>query len=801
MDKTSKIEALKNVNLNPYRLNSPYDGLSNSLNRWKTVAQSASSMSPEDKEKVASNYYDKMIGPMYGGMQITPMDKSLWMKSAYNEALKYNVEDSYDWSVTHGMKRGYDSASAAIGRTGQLLTNVLGYAIKTNISDIKQTYKTIVGDQSWHQTVQNLHNEVSQEGFFENAEKATSKIPILNKISSISKHGTEGLDFWGQALPNQDWTSKATSFVTEQAMQLPLYMAMGAGNKLVTGSNLTKNLLASPIGKKVFGLLMAGTEGLAYGVATRPQEDKNQTWRDAVGFAIFHGLFEAGGIGVKKLIDLAPPGSSELERLKARQDSLDLAQEGKRRATGVEVYEDHKKEVANNLAAGGIPAQRSIYADALRHVENMQNVEHGNWTKDQVKDYELGLMKDDPARWGPTLSAAKYIRSLLGDRKLSDLNPDEEHFLSERLSKLIVDAGSEMNKHVDGLKEQIAGDTVKAVEAPSAKHTLDFYIAKASAQIAKQDPTALKMMKPEEVQAVAKKMMAEDAAKAAKIAEQKLSENTEREAKNIAKRRKDVDTAAKKTAPVKFKSSYKEDKYGQPSASFKAEPDYKIRLDNIKKQAKESGKSLEEFFHDMDDSDFNADLSNHFYPKVLKQSEVFFENQNTREGAQNPNFLAFMYNYIDQMPREFGKELEQRLIDTMKVQKYMSGRKPTEPQLMYYAKAMYNHVDNFLGSGRWPKESNIFRSTQDKLWQSTQWQMQLLREKQVQERKNLKDMFSGNPRALRNAMITYRVLAKKRLEQYSIGPKDMSSQEHITDYDDQIASHIEQTGQYERIPF
>ena len=120
---------------------------------------------------------------------------------------------------------------------------------------------------------------------------------------------------------------------------------------------------------------------------------------------------------------------------------------------------------------------------------------------------------------------------------------------------------------------------------------------------------------------------------------------------------------------------------------------------------------------------------------------------------------------------------------------------------MYFAKAMYNHMDNFLASGRWPKESNIFRSTQDTMWQSTQWQQQLLREKMVTEGKNLKDMFAANPKALKAAMTTYNAFAKKRLAEYAIGPKDLSSQERIQDLDTDISDLLTSTGDRERIPF
>jgi hypothetical protein len=168
---------------------------------------------------------------------------------------------------------------------------------------------------------------------------------------------------------------------------------------------------------------------------------------------------------------------------------------------------------------------------------------------------------------------------------------------------------------------------------------------------------------------------------------------------------------------------------------------------------------------------------------------------------QNPNFLGFMYNYLNQMPKEFGQELEQRFLDTVKAQKYMNGRKPVEPQLLYYAKAMYNHVDNFLGSGRWPAESNLFRSSNEKMWQTTQWQRQLLVEKSLQEQKNLKDMFSGDKKALKAALATHAALSKMRLSEFDKASMKRGSQDTIKEYDDKIADLITQTGDYDRWQF
>jgi hypothetical protein len=804
LNKADKIKALSDTNLNPYRLANPYDGLANSLHRWKTVAAQAANghYSNEEMGKVADNYYKKMIAPMYAKMGIAPMDKELWDKQAYSEALKYNLEDSYNSSIMHGLKNGFHTGAAETDRAYGYVTDMVGNVLDNSMALYKRAHavdKTLTTDQikqnqnrSWIDTAKDIHNFVS--GVHHDR----------GLVSQGASYKSDKNDFWSEALPNHEgWSEHATSFVAEQAAQLPVYVAMGlttgGAGAAAKSTNVTEELLKTPLGKRTYGYLMAGAEGLAYGKATRRQDDKAQAWRDAVGFTVFHGLFDVGGLGLKKLINVVPESNSALlDKLKSRQDTLDLAAEGKRPATGPEIYEDHKKEIANNLTVAGITGQRAIFSDSLRHIENMQNVEHGNWSRDQVREYEQSLLKDDPARWAPVLSSAKFVRSLIGDKKLSNLTDEESKFLGSRIEKLIDDAGKEINTHSDGMKESTASSTVKNSKSLPAKSSMDLYRSKVLAQISKDNPSALQMIKPEQVDAIAAKMMAKDAQKAAEKAETVLGDDPVREATNAAKRSKVSKTEVDEG---KIQASRKEDKYGS-SASLKALPaETKSYFKNVASKAKENGQKLSEYFEDMEDKDFVSDLSQHFYPQALRDAKIYFESQNSFEGKQDPNFLAFMYNYTDKMPKEFAKELENRLVSTMKVQKYMNGKEPSEPQLEYFAKAMYNHMDNFLDSGRWPKESNIFRSSNEKMFQSTRWQMQLLREKMVQEQKNLKDMFSTNPKALKNAMTAYSLLSKRRLEEYKTGPKDMSSQHNIKDIGDRITEVMTQTGDRERIPF
>jgi len=163
--------------------------------------------------------------------------------------------------------------------------------------------------------------------------------------------------------------------------------------------------------------------------------------------------------------------------------------------------------------------------------------------------------------------------------------------------------------------------------------------------------------------------------------------------------------------------------------------------------------------------------------------------------------MAFMYNYLDQMPKELGQELERRFAETLKVQKYMNGRAPSEPQLMYYAKAMYNHVDNLLSSGRWPAESNIFRSSQPNMWQPSKWQRQLLIERGTEERKLIKEAFGSNKKQAQAALLTHKKLSEARLAEFDAAAKKISSQENISDINDEITSLLISTGDREKVEF
>ena len=786
LEESKKIDALKDPKLNPNLIEDGYDQLAHGFHLWTTVgakAKASGNISFDEQKTIASNFYDAILAPAYGHINkdsgMVPMSKDLWMKQAYEEALNYKIENAYTNDWTSSLKHGWNSALAQTARAADRVTTILGNGYRDVVAQFRKeaAYGAVGPDQASYQNWIQRSKEIDTQ-------LALDKKYDTNAVQRGARYQDTHRQFWADALPAHDgFLNKATSFVAEQAGQLPIYAAMSLGGEAaaVPGKaiGLTDMLNASPVGKRVAGYLMAGAEGLAYGAATRKQDDPGEKWRDMVGFAVFHGLFDVGGSGLKKLIDLVPKEDiGLLDRLKARQDAYMLAQEGKRSATPVEVYDDHKTEVANNIFVGGIPAQRAIFVDALHHISETENM-----SRAEVKAYQAKLLEQDPARWAPVLSSAKFVRSLLGSKKLSDIEPgsENEQFLSSRIARLIIDASSEMNTRVHNMSEEFEAKAPQTLQQPAARHTLQYYVDSVKSDLAKS-PGASKMVTQEQILKTAQIKYAADLEKAAQDSEKETGVSKTEKAQNIANRRKssaaDIELRTRRSKPAS----------GGKQISVQAVP-YKVRLAQHAKAAKAKGQSLGDYFHDLDDQDFQEDLSQYFYPPALRKAKVFFEHQNTKEGMQNPNFLAFMYNYTSQMPKEFSAALKEKLIDTMKVQKYMSGKIPTDPQLSYYAAAMYNHMDNLLGSGRWPAEHNIFRTSNESIFKTTKWQRQLLIEKTLQEQTNLKDMFSGeaNKKAQRLALATHRAFSQLRMSEFDKAHPKRNSQEHIKAYDDLIA--------------
>jgi hypothetical protein len=201
-------------------------------------------------------------------------------------------------------------------------------------------------------------------------------------------------------------------------------------------------------------------------------------------------------------------------------------------------------------------------------------------------------------------------------------------------------------------------------------------------------------------------------------------------------------------------------------------------LVHAKAAAKKAGAADHKaWLDDMSHEDFVKETHEFFYPEELKKAGLdFFESGHVKHlGAENPNFLAFMYNFRDRMPKEFQDKLRDEFVHSNKVQKWLNVRRIDESQLLRYAHGMKAHVYELLTTEKFKDPNargevgNIYRSTYGNMVTPTEWQNQLHIETIEKERSLIIEMFKGKPKQKQEALTAYNILAGKRAEAFSKG--------------------------------
>lgn len=261
-------------------------------------------------------------------------------------------------------------------------------------------------------------------------------------------------------------------------------------------------------------------------------------------------------------------------------------------------------------------------------------------------------------------------------------------------------------------------------------------------------------------------------------------------------------SASERVSPtVTFRTRSRVSKTGERSVSFSAEHSWIVYA---KKQVGSlKSKDLMKWLYDMIDNDpraFSKDLEDHFYPKDLKDHEVWFESQYVKNlGKEDPNFLAFMYNYTDKMPKEFAEALSYALEETAKFEKSFKIPIATDLQKNKYAMNTWNHVAEMIHHPKFVKEGerNIFRSSFPKMDKPSKWQgPKTLAETEDQERDWIKGMFKGKPEAGKAASVAYEAAASLRRKAIKEGDPAARKAANLA-IDDVLVS----TGERERMDF
>ena len=771
-DKATKIQALKDITLDPHKIGSPYDALSQSLNRWKSVAADSAKYTPEQQQEIAHNYYQRELAPFYKQMGVNALPEDLWMKQAYEKhgALAYEVENSYHSQLVTGLVRGLTSTAQQFEALGGTVVNMLGLALQDVKHDVGSQYD------------KDRAKSIKEKGFFQTAEDTTqSQIQsqtsaeyrvwdlahTLGNVSKLLQHYNSQDEFWSHVVPAKGFTDSASSFISEGLATLPLFGAIDGGVKALgaNSANLTKILAATPGGKVVAKALLSGAEGTAYGVLTRPNEDKTQAWKDALTFAAMGTIFHVAGEKLKLRDAIIKSGDTA--KLAEHDDEMERVrlstQEDKRVATPEEKRAAYVKEHAANISVGGTHYQRQVYKQALKSIlsDFMEGL-----NPEQRKAKYANMLKEDPAHGVPLNSARNFILDTLSGKPEDFIKtPEGKKFLSDEINNLIAEAEDHLNQ-TDLVSQATEAHSAPDMSKPETKLTMSTFMDKAKAEAAEAIQAGAKIPQ-DAIEARAKELYAKAQVKAAALSEQKRTADPHEEAiqaadKRTAKNKQDITSEAMKkrqsTATTGAASRGRQD-YGLPAGASASHNTKYIQYLKGKVPSLKSGE-LRDFYEGMEPKDFSSDLLDHFYPKDLKDAGVYFETEHEAQlGKNNPNFLAFMYNFKDQMPKELGEELDRRLEDTLKFEKHFKGYRVTDDQKWHYALQMYNHVDMFVGSTSFLKdnERNVFRSTQSDLLNPTKYQHELLQEFHHENVKLLRDMFP-KPGPRKQALIAYKIL-------------------------------------------
>ena len=819
MQKADKINALKDTSLDPSKLLDHFDAHSNILYRWKAMASDPRSqaLSPEEKTQHASWYYDNFIAPSYQQMGTAPMPKSQWMQEAYGQALKYDIADSYHSSLVHGVLSGTHSGVASVERAVQFVTDVAGYGSK--LAADAWTKKDFNWSDEYYALMAGARKTGSLMGGVEERAKTTAPLSavgrilgmqdttILSKASKMFGETASRHQFMEEIVPNRDVIEKATSFITEQALMMPLYMAADGAAGVIAKSGgaiapktLTEMLSLTPKGQAASKLLRAGAEGGLVGITARSNEEKGEAWKDVLSWMAMHTMFSVGTVGLGK----ASVKLGELlgGRAKDKFDKLDaeyrLNEKDMRSQNSTEVAAGAEENVANSMMAGGVATPYYHYKQAESVLRKAQASNLSE--KELAKNMDI-LIRYDEDHWQPAVAAMKHIRSLVEDGVVPEAGSEAHQNMWGAINNTIKDAAEHMHEHVAPLEDAAGDEAYKAAAStPKGQAILEQMYQKHKLE---WESSGHPPMKEEEYRAIVsqeykesnKWMAKESERERAKTPAQAASEAKGAADQVAAHTRAAVNEAA---AALRRRESFFKDPKGKVIGySMSYSKSYNVyALEKGGESAKTTEAAfnsyLKSYLTDLSPKDFSEDLNDYWLPKVLQEEGITFETENVEGGKENPNLLAFAWNYKDAMPAPLRAELEKRLFAQPKMQAAVDESSPlTHDHLQYFADTMLGHVDEFMRARHLlPDQTKVWRSSNDESFMKpTRWQMILQGQVEKLEREELKAACGGDERLnfdVQNLFGKLKALQEKRKLATQKGIRSLHSGSDRLDYSDQI---------------
>jgi hypothetical protein len=373
------------------------------------------------------------------------------------------------------------------------------------------------------------------------------------------------------------------------------------------------------------------------------------------------------------------------------------------------------------------------------------------------------------------LDAVARIRSAIGDKALGSLSKAEKSAVLVQLQTLTENASKRMLKYLPNLQAALRR---RVTSLPNDKIDMTL-VQHLLPDIMRANPNASQ----DQIIEAVKNKLADTLVEAHKYADEQITSDPQGEALKTEILRKDF--VRKNPAPVGWQETTRRtlSKKGEPGVSYSYSPAWLVYAKNAFKTAgkKWTNAEIDAWVKDLSDDDFAADIHAFFLPKFLKDIDLRFEKGNVKGGYDYSNLYAFAMNFKNIIPKQYAERLEEEIMHSPKMSgfydqinedKSLTPEQKKQLSLSVVRKqslAMWNHVDNFLNSGHFPKETHIYRSTQSDMNDPTIWQKQLFNEREAYENKIIDSMFKKDTDANRNARSVIKVLMARRRQAFKQG--------------------------------
>ena len=469
------------------------------------------------------------------------------------------------------------------------------------------------------------------------------------------------------------------------------------------------------------------------------------------------------------------------------QIEQELASTGRRKLTQHEMGELSMAGASETVAQEGGAALALINDVAAAHLQRM---EASGMSPTQIQAYERGLYEHGGQPDRDMLDAVTRIRSMLGARTLTGLSKDDKAKMLAQLQMLHKQATGQMLKYVPNLQNALRR---RITSLPT--DSIDFSLIQSVLPgIMRQlGPNATK----EQIALEVKNHLANAVVQTHLWADDQVTKNPIDEAAKLEVLKRHEVSQNPPPPHLVERTRKSVSSKGEPGVSYSLTPSWKVYAQQALKASgrKWTDAEIEKWVKDLPDDDFAADVHAFFIPKFLKDIQLNFEHGKTRLGNDWSNLYAFALNYKNLMPTQYANRIRAELEGTPRVQKFYNELVSTATNSAQKAAAMdkvvrklslgmWNHVDNFLNSGRFPKELNLYRSTNTVFNEPSEHMDALLEERENYEKNLINRVFP--PKTVANTVARdalHIVMADRRLAfyrgdqiQFRIGSENVKSE-------------------------